>query len=57
MADLASLQATVIRGLPSFHARYSMKRVLPHPVGPFSIIGMRTEYAASNRAISSASGQ
>jgi hypothetical protein len=44
---MSSLQARVISGLPSFHAMYSTKRVLPQPVGPFSIIGMRTAYAAS----------
>jgi hypothetical protein len=40
---MSSLQATVTRGFLSFHAIDSTKRVLPQPVGPFSIIGMRTE--------------
>ena len=42
-AVMSSLQATVISGLLSFQAMYSTKRVLPHPVGPLSIMGMRTE--------------
>ena len=40
---MSSLQATVIRGLFSFQAMCSTKRVLPQPVGPLSIMGMRTE--------------
>ena len=40
---MSSLHATVISGLLSLYAMYSTKRVLPQPVGPFSIIGMRTE--------------
>lgn len=51
---MSSLQATVINGLSSFHAMYSTKRVLPQPVGPLSIMGMRTEYAASYSSTSSA---
>ena len=42
-AVMSSLQATVINGLFNFQAMYSTKRVLPQPVGPFNIIGMRTE--------------
>jgi hypothetical protein len=42
-AVMSSLQATVISGLSSLCAMYSTKRVLPQPVGPLSIIGMRTE--------------
>ena len=38
---MSSLQASVMSGLPNFHAMYSIKRVLPQPVGPFNIIGMR----------------
>jgi hypothetical protein len=38
---MSSLQATVISGLPSFQAMYSTKRVLPQPVGPLSMTGMR----------------
>ena len=38
---MSSLQATVISGLPSFHAMYSTKRDLPHPVGPLSMTGRR----------------
>ncbi len=39
---MSSWQAMVTSGLPSRHAMYSTKRVLPQPVGPLSIIGMRT---------------
>ncbi len=38
---MSSLQATVIRGRPSFQAMCSTKRLLPQPVGPFSITGRR----------------
>ena len=51
---MSSLQATVINGLFNFHAMYSTKRVLPQPVGPLSIMGIRTEYAASYKSTSSA---
>ena len=54
---MSSLQATVTRGLPSFQAMYSTKRVLPQPVGPLSIIGMRACQAASKSATSSATGR
>ena len=43
---MSSVQATVIRGFFSNHAMYSTKRVLPQPVGPLSITGIRTWYAA-----------
>ena len=39
---MSSLQATVISGFCSFQAMNSTKRVLPQPVGPLSIIGIRT---------------
>ncbi len=45
-AVMSSWQAMVISGRLRCHAMYSTKRVLPHPVGPLSIIGMRTAYAA-----------
>ena len=54
---MSSLQATVTSGLPSFQAMYSTKRVLPQPVGPLSIIGMRACHAASKSATSSATGR
>jgi hypothetical protein len=38
---MSSLQATVISGRFRRQAMYSTKRDLPHPVGPFNIIGMR----------------
>jgi hypothetical protein len=38
---MSSLHATVMSGLFSFHAMYSMKRDLPQPVGPFTITGSR----------------
>ena len=38
---ISSLQATVIKGLLSFQAMCSIKRDLPQPVGPLSIIGIR----------------
>ena len=38
---MSSLQATVIKGLPSFQAMDSMNRDLPQPVGPFTITGRR----------------
>ncbi len=38
---MSSLHATVISGFFSFHAMYSTKRLLPQPVGPLSITGMR----------------
>ena len=38
---MSSWQATVTSGLLRRQAMYSTKRVLPQPVGPFSIIGMR----------------
>ena len=50
---MSSLHASVTSGRPSFHAMYSMKRVLPQPVGPLSIIGSRAAYAASYSATSS----
>ena len=39
---MSSWQAMVINGLRKCHAMYSTKRVLPQPVGPLSIIGIRT---------------
>ena len=39
---MSSWQAMVMSGLPSRQDMYSTKRVLPQPVGPLSIIGMRT---------------
>ena len=36
---------------------YSMKRVLPQPVGPLSIIGTRSAKAASKTGISSPIGR
>ena len=41
LADRSSWQATVTSGRPRRHAMCSMKRVLPQPVGPFSITGRR----------------
>jgi len=38
---MSSLQATVMMGLSSRQAMYSMKRDLPQPVGPFTITGRR----------------
>ena len=41
LADISSLQATVINGLSNLYAIYSTNRDLPHPVGPFNITGIR----------------
>jgi len=49
---MSSLQATVISGLPSRHHMCSTKRLLPQPVGPFNISGMRNANAVSNSASS-----
>jgi len=38
---MSSWQATVMRGLPRRQAMNSTKRVLPQPVGPLSIMGIR----------------
>jgi len=54
---MSSLQATVTRGLRSFQAMCSTKRVLPQPVGPLSIIGILLAKLASNKATSSATGR
>ena len=39
---MSSWQATVTSGRSSFQAMYSTNRVLPQPVGPLSMIGMRS---------------
>jgi len=49
---MSSLQASVINGRFSRHAMCSMKRVLPQPVGPLSIIGRPRANAAANSATS-----
>ena len=54
---MSSCAATVISGRFSFRAMYSTKRVLPEPVGPFSMTGNRLAYAASNSATSAPTGK
>ena len=50
---VSSLQATVMSGRCSAQAMRSTSRVLPQPVGPFSMTGRRCAHAASNSASSS----
>ena len=52
LALRSSWQEIVISGRPRRHAMYSTKRVLPQPVGPFSMTASWRAWHCSNSATS-----